>query len=46
MLKKYYKNTLRSLLISKHNILNNFLIPKIKSGEFKIKTDLRKNKKI
>lgn len=46
MLKKYYDTTLRSLLISKHNILNTFLIPKIKSGEINIKTDLKKNKKI
>jgi hypothetical protein len=46
MLKKYYNTTLRSLLISKHNILNNFLIPKIKFGLVRIKTDLKKNKKI
>jgi len=45
-LKKYYDTTLRSLIISKHNILNTFLVPKIGSVEFKIKTDLKKNKKI
>lgn len=45
-LKKHYKNTIRSLIISKHNIINISQIPKIKNVNFRVKTDLKNNPKI
>jgi ribosomal protein L5 len=45
-LKKHYKNTIRSLIISKHNIINISQIPKIKNVNFRVKTDLKNNPKL
>lgn len=46
ILKKHYLMNVRSLLISKHNILNSFKIPKLSKVAFIVKSGFLKNKKV
>lgn len=46
VLKKHYFRNVRSLLISKHNLLNRFKIPKLSKMGFIVKSGFLKNKKI
>lgn len=45
-LKNYYNTNLKSLILSKHNLLNTFTFPKIKKVDFKVKSKLKENNKI